>query len=125
MLNRSVSEILVQKGEKFFRDVEEKCISFVTAKKGAVIATGGGCVQRKSNRNILQENARVYYIKRELSLLAKDDRPLSSSQKEIENLFRQRQLLYEQIKDVTIENNLTVESAAKKITEDFYENSCY
>ena len=38
----SINEIFEQKGEEYFRKLEQKCIDEITLKKGQIIATGGG-----------------------------------------------------------------------------------
>ena len=40
--NASINDIFENKGEAYFRSLEQKCINELTQKKGQIIATGGG-----------------------------------------------------------------------------------
>ena len=57
-----ISWIFDVEGEEGFRDREEQVIWELTAKMGAVIATGGGVVEREKNRRRIAENGTVIHL---------------------------------------------------------------
>ena len=51
---RSIGVIFAEKGEKFFRDLETQALdSKLSTQEPLVISTGGGIVERSSNRVLL------------------------------------------------------------------------
>lgn len=98
-------------GEDGFRDREEKVINDLTEKLGIVLATGGGSVKSKETRNRLSARGVVVYLKttidKQLSRTQRDKkRPLlqNDNPKDVlERLAQERNPLYEEIADITIE----------------------
>lgn len=86
-------------GEEAFRNAESLVVKDVTGEKNRVVATGGGSILRKDNRDAMKRNGIVVYIKRELCKLATDGRPLSSDIGKLEKLYETRQPLYEELAD--------------------------
>ncbi len=91
--NKSASDIIKDKGEVFFRDIETKVLEKVTKQSNCVISTGGGVVTRERNRYLLRQNGIVVFLKRDLSLLCTLDRPLSQ-QNTLEELYKARKNNY-------------------------------
>lgn len=114
--NKSIPEIFATDGEEFFRNLETEVLKR-SCLGGKVIATGGGIIKRRENREVLKQNGRVYYIKRQLNLLATNYRPLST-ENGVEKLFEERKSLYEAVADVQVEND-EIDIAVEKIKEDF------
>lgn len=120
---RSPKEIIVNDGEKKFREYEKEVVKSVSLLQGKIIATGGGVCLDEENIKRLKANGVLLYVKRDIELLTSSDRPIS--QKEgIKELYLKRKSVYENAKDFIIENNSTVENAVKKAVE-IYENSGY
>ncbi|TRW27803.1 chorismate mutase [Criibacterium bergeronii] len=116
---KSIPEIFEQKGENYFRKIEKDVYKATSNVSGKIISTGGGAVKDKENIDILKQNGRIYYIMRDVEKLATVGRPLSSGGKEgLYKLFENRKALYENYCDVKIQNDL-IDTAAKKIMEDF------
>ena len=69
---------------------------------GAVIATGGGVVVRERNLDSLHRNGRIAWLKRDVTKLPDDDRPLSKLHG-AEELYRQREPLYRQFADADVD----------------------
>ncbi|QIE02214.1 shikimate kinase AroK [Buchnera aphidicola] len=116
-----ISWVFDVEGEKGFRLREKKIIAELTAKKGIVLATGGGSVNFKENRNILSARGIVIYlettIEKQLVRTKRDkSRPLlqvsSSNRVILENLANERNPLYESIADIKIQ---TDEQTAKSV----------
>lgn len=118
-----IPEIFSAHGEAFFRQLESEVAAACSALHGKVIATGGGIVLLPENIRMLKQNGRLYYLRRNLDMLDRRDRPLSSSPEALEKLFLQRAPLYLQAADCVIDNQALPETAVRAILEDFYENS--
>ena len=95
------AEVISTKGEDDFRRMETELAKKILPQSGLVIATGGGIVTRKENWFYLRTNSKVCYLERPLDFLLKQDtsnRPLSRSAG-IEELYKKRSPLYEQVCD--------------------------
>lgn len=113
--NMSIPEIFAKEGEEGFRSREIKVLSELGKQSGLVIATGGGCVTFSINHSFLHQNGRIFWLKRDISQLPTDGRPLSQNCN-LEEMYRIRKPLYESFADVIIENE-TVEQAVRQIME--------
>ena len=118
---KSIPEIFAQDGEGAFRALESGVLADVCRGHGLVISTGGGAVLRAENRDAMRQNGRVCLIRRALALLPRDGRPLSASEDAVARLWEARRAAYETAADFPVENDGTVEAAAEKIREGFYE----
>lgn len=117
---RTIPEIFERDKEAGFRDIESAVIKDISAKQGAVIATGGGAVLRKENTDLLKENGRIYFIDRPLEhLVTTDDRPLSSNRRDLERRFRERYDIYCDCCDKQIRTVYNIEENVRRIKEDF------
>ena len=96
-----------------FRDIETEVLKALALKSNAVISLGGGAVIREENRKSVAKNSISVYIKRDLSLLQTDGRPLSVK-KGVETLFSERKDFYETA-DITVENNGDINDTIKEI----------
>ncbi|MDO5123289.1 MAG: shikimate kinase [Eubacteriales bacterium] len=109
---RTPSEIIRSDGEAEFRKIETQVLENVAKEKGRIIATGGGIVTVDENKGILRRNSKIIYIERDLSLLATEDRPLST---DLEKLFTVREPLYKSFADVMINGSGSVEEVGERI----------
>ena len=116
----SIPGIMEKEGVPAFREREANVIKRLSLLRGAVIVTGGGAVLREDNRLNLKRNARVYQIARDVNLLPKDGRPLSTDLVQME---KDRAPYYACARDVLISNDTTIENAAKAVWRDFCENT--
>jgi len=91
---RKTKDIIREDGEPFFRVLERYVITQVAAKTHQVIATGGGSVLAKKNRDALLQNGIIVFLERELNSLATAGRPLSV---DLQAMYRQRQPIYESL----------------------------
>lgn len=97
----SVPDLIAREGENAFRRRETEALSRLTRLSGAVIATGGGCVTRRENRDLLRQNGRVYYLSRPLRELTAEGRPISQREG-IVPLFSAREPLYRAWSDASV-----------------------
>ena len=119
----SIAEIFRKKGEKFFRNEEEKEVLKSLKKKNCVIALGGGAFINKTLRENIQKNAISIWLDIDIKTLNNRvklnyKRPLlkkENNQKRLEELYLDRKKIYE-LADHKIEcTNLSKENIAKKI----------
>jgi len=106
-----ISVIFELEGEAGFRAREAAVISELTALKDVVLATGGGVVLDPGNRELLKVRGTVVYLRASVSELwnrTRHDRnrPLlrtTDPQARLFELHAQRDPLYREIADVTVE----------------------
>ncbi len=121
-----IALIFKEKGEDYFRAVEQAAIEEVSRKDNVVIATGGGVVKNKKNMENLGRRGIVIWLKTEPEIILKrimseeGRRPLLNVEeplKEINRLLVEREHLYMQA-DVTIDTDfVTSGEAAQEIIE--------
>ena len=108
-----ISRIFEVEGEKGFRKRERKVLNKSINKEDVVISTGGGIVTVKENRALMIDKGKVVYLKTPLEIQLKrtekdKKRPLlaKGNKKQIlETLKKERDPKYEEIADITIEQN--------------------
>jgi len=100
----SIPEIFAKDGEETFRRWETEALKQLGNRSGLVIATGGGCITREWNYPLLHQNGIIFWLKRELSCLPTDGRPLSQTNS-LTDLYAARQPLYLAFSDHVIDNN--------------------
>ena len=83
--------------------METEAIKDAGKQLSAVIATGGGSVLREENRAALRQNGIVLYLRKDLSQLARDGRPLSKDAAAVQKLFEARKPIYETFADHIID----------------------
>jgi shikimate kinase len=102
-LGESIRSFFDRQGEAAFRDVEAAVIAEILGRDGElVLATGGGAVLREANREILQQQSTVVYLRsspEELFRRLRHDtqRPLLQVRdplKKLRELYAQRDPLY-------------------------------
>ena len=98
----SIPDIFKKEGEAGFRLRETAAVKDAGKCLSTVIATGGGSIVKEENRAALQQNAVIVYLKKDLSSLATDGRPLSKDEAAIRALFLQRKPIYEAFADCTV-----------------------
>ena len=99
--NKKIVDIFQNKGEDYFRKIEEKISLVSLEKKGSVISLGGGAFLNDKIRKKIKKNSYSFWlnwkIKTILSRISKNQRrplTLKLSNKEIANLFKKRVKFY-------------------------------
>ena len=118
-----ISEIFKKKGEKFFRQQEEKEVLESLNKSECVIAVGGGAFMQKTIRDKILKNSVSIWLDVNLKTLNKrikwnKKRPLlhgDNAQLTINKLYAERKSIYNLAKHKINCNNLSKESVVKKI----------
>ena len=106
-----IKEIFNSKGEGYFRDLEVKVLKEILTARSAVIATGGGIVQREKSRLLLENEKNVFFlnssVKRQFERTKDSDkRPLlnkGDSFKTLKELYKKRLPHYENVSRCKIE----------------------
>ncbi len=99
----TVTELFEQRGEQAFRRLETRVLEELLQQTSLVLATGGGIVLEKENRDLLLNKGLVIFLKAQPEtvfqrVLQSSHRPLAKgkSLKELSALYQSRMPLYEQ-----------------------------
>jgi shikimate dehydrogenase len=109
-----IPAIFAAEGEDGFRLREIRAVREAGKASGTVIATGGGVVTRAVNYPALHQNGRIVFLRRDLSSLPTDGRPISQIVAR-EELYAKRLPLYRRFADIEIDNNGAVEDTVEAI----------
>ena len=113
---QSTADLISERGESAFRDIEEKILSSVSKENGCVIATGGGVVTRAVNEGYLRQNSVIVYLDRAPEELQVEGRPLSLEHG-VEALLKQRLPLYEFWSDLKVKARGGIEETAQAVMD--------
>lgn len=114
---RPIPEIFAREGEGAFRALESGLVREAGARTGCILSTGGGVVTRRENYAPLHQNGVIVHIRRDLSLLPTEGRPVSQSM-DLGELWQRREPLYDAFADLTVDNDRTIEDAAEEIVKE-------
>ena len=114
LAGKPIPRIFAEDGEDVFRDWETKALEQLGKQSGLVIATGGGCVTKERNSPLLHQNGTILWLKRDLSLLPTDGRPLSQSST-LQDMYHLRKPLYEAFSDFSVTNHAAPEETVSSI----------
>ena len=109
--NSSVAEIFQNKGEDYFRSLEQKCINELTQNTGQIIATGGGLpiystIPEKSL--IINIDADFDVILKRLPKKERDKRPLLEDELNARRLFDERINTYKELANFSVDANQSI-----------------
>ena len=129
-LNLSIQKIFEQKGESFFRELEEKITLEEIKKKNKVISLGGGAFMNKKIRNYALEHTKSFRLNLDTDLLVKrldssKKRPLLSNKNiklTLEKIYNKRKNTYSLANYKIDCNNLTIEMSINKIIKIYDDN---
>jgi shikimate kinase len=113
----TIPEIFESVGEKAFRDLETYVTSLIKPESCSIYATGGGCILRPENRDMLRKAGMVVWLKTTPENVIKftsrdNNRPLLEGKKELEKITAMmdvREPVYQECAHYSInafENNL-------------------
>lgn len=112
----TIKELIGNKGEKYFRDLESEVVRDVSQNSCRIISTGGGAILREQNLRYLKRNGKIFFLNAELSRLqATSDRPLSDTIDKLAKLYAERMDIYKSTADVTVPDMETPEAEAEYI----------
>lgn len=124
---KAISKIFEEFDEGAFRDIETNTLKNLLTVQNAVIATGGGCVKRQENFEILKSLGTVVFINRPLEKIIGDidisKRPLLTGGKaSLYSLNEHRLPLYKKVCDLEVMVDSTPKAAAEKILDEVKKN---
>ena len=111
-----IPAIFAQYGEEHFRALETEILGRLGKLSGAVISTGGGCVTREENYDLLHQNGTILWLQRGTEKLDKTGRPISLKS-DLNELYRKREPMYRRFADTAVDNNGSVEATLEQILE--------
>lgn len=111
---KTIPQIFAQDGEEEFRKIETEILRELGKKSGVIISTGGGAVTKEENYKFLKQNGIVIWIKRDISLLACEGRPLSQKNN-LAQMYEARKPLYSKFADFTVDNNKSIDKTVEQI----------
>ena len=111
-----IPAIFAQYGEGHFRALETEILSRLGKLSGAVISTGGGCVTREENYDLLHQNGTIVWLQRGTEKLDKTGRPLSLKN-DLNEMYQKREPMYRRFADAAVDNNGSVEATLAQILE--------
>lgn len=112
---KTPGDVILERGEEEFRRIEHECVAEAGKRTGVVIATGGGVVTRKENYAPLHQNGVIVLLRRELSALATEGRPLSAGGTEA--LWQVRAPMYRAFADAEVQSQPDVSGTVKLVLE--------
>lgn len=112
----SIKELITEKGEKHFRDLESEVIKDVSSKGSQIISTGGGAILREENVHALKRNGKLFFIDAKPERLCPtDSRPLSDTAEKLKNVYSERIAIYRETADVVVPDMATAKEEAEFI----------
>ena len=117
---KTPSEIITEKGEPAFRDIEASVCADLATKNNVIISTGGGAILRNENVVNLKHNGVVFFIDRELEKIRPTgDRPLSNSEDKLKAVYQYRYPIYKACADFYIKSDENVMHTVELVEEKF------
>jgi shikimate kinase len=118
----SVSDIFDRRGEQAFRLLESQVLFDLSAQRGAIVSTGGGIILAQKNVDRMKKTGKIVWIRRPIkSILAginASARPLIQDDPEkLIRIYVQREPLYEKYADAVVDNETSLEDAARAIAK--------
>ena len=114
-----IPEIFSRKGELWFRRMEERIIRDILAGEPGVLALGGGALGRERTRGLLGRVARVVWLKLDPDVawerVAGSDRPLAGEKERFLRRAAQREPVYADCADMTIDARLHPQDSMAEI----------
>ena len=111
-----IPAIFARYGEGHFRALETEILSRLGKLSGAVISTGGGCVTREENYDLLHQNGIIVWLQRSTEKLDKTGRPLSLKN-DLNEMYQKREPMYRRFADAAVDNNGSVKATLEQILE--------
>ena len=118
----AIAEIFKRYGEDYFRTLETKTLYQTAHEHAAVIATGGGIIEREENRAFLKSQ-KVIYLSWSFDVLYEriagdTSRPLVSTKEALRDLYERRQKYYAEVAtDILMCDGETPYSVSKYLAE--------
>ncbi len=113
--NKTIGEIFIEHGEKYFRAKETEILKKILNSKNTVISTGGGIIEKKENRELLSKEENVIWLYADVKKTMKNinreihKRPKLIEAKNLEEhigeLLKSRYSKYKEVSSIKINTN--------------------
>lgn len=112
---KTISEIFMQDGEKYFREIESDVVRDVCRHRGAVISFGGGAPLSESNSALIKESSLVVLLRLSVDTVvsrisSNNQRPLISGagmdlRERITSMYAARKGIYAELADLVVDTD--------------------
>lgn len=118
--SRKISQIFAEEGEAAFRAMETDVLRTLAAGEPQLVSCGGGIVLAAENREILKTSGFVVYLQVTAAEAASrisnlSSRPLFRDLENAERVIKEREPLYEEVADVSVDTSGRGSSALAEI----------
>ncbi len=113
---KSIPKIFKSEGEAAFRRYEHEVICEVLKRSSLVVSLGGGAPTKENNLLPIRQNSKVVFLKRSISELSREGRPLSLNA-DLEEMYRERLPSYLAVSDFSVDIKNTPEKTADAVIE--------
>ena len=117
-----IPKIFANEGEIAFRSYETEVIKEVVGGFGKVISIGGGGVIKEENREAINRNCLVFWLKRDIDKLSLTGRPLSKDKETLIKMEKEREFYYSSTANFVIDNNGSLSKTLGDIENKYEEN---
>ncbi len=120
---KSISDIFHDEDEAYFRNLEDKTVSWLKSNVNkAVISAGGGmlvhCKELKDLGTIVYLKVPFKTILSRMTVQELEKRPLFKDIAEAEKTYNERDAIYEKLADVVIDANTTINTILDRLNQE-------
>jgi len=125
-VGKSIYEIFNERGEKYFRQVEEKVVGRVLDETAHIISTGGGSILSSKTRNAIKSKSFSIWVQCDVNIILnrirdQEKRPLLKNKNILDTLVKknkERIKFYRQADSHIVNENSNIEMTVEAIVEE-------
>ena len=127
-VGKSIYEIFNERGEKYFRQVEEKVVGRVLDETAHIISTGGGSILSSKTRNAIKSKSFSIWVQCDVNIISnrirdQEKRPLLKNKNILDTLEKknkERIKFYRQADSHIVNENSNIEMTVEAIIEELF-----
>ena len=127
-VGKSIYEIFNERGEKYFRQVEEKVVGRVLDETAHIISTGGGSILSSKTRNAIKSKSFSIWVQCNVNIISnrirdQEKRPLLKNKNILDTLVKknkERIKFYRQADSHIVNENSNIEMTVEAIVEELF-----
>ena len=127
-VGKSIYEIFNERGEKYFRQVEEKVVGRVLDKTAHIISTGGGSILSSKTRKAIKSKSFSIWVQCNVNIISRrirdqENRPLLKNKNILDTLVkknRERVKFYRQADIHIVNESSNIEITVEAIVEELF-----
>ena len=127
-VGKSIYEIFNDRGEKYFRQVEEKVVGRVLDETAHIISTGGGSILSSKTRNAIKSKSFSIWVQCNVNIISnrirdQEKRPLLKNKNILDTLIKknkERIKFYRQADSHIVNENSNIEMTVEAIIEELF-----